>query len=121
MRRCRVVLVDQHHVFLTVLQRFMSSSAEIEVVGITTSSRKALALVAAHQPDVVVISVSMPDISGREVARRLVGKPMAPKVILTGLDEDPVYRIAALAAGAAGYVSKSELGQKIFPMIRALF
>jgi DNA-binding NarL/FixJ family response regulator len=120
-RRCRIVLVDHHPLFLAVLERFMASSPEIEVVGITTSSRRAVSLVALQQPDVAVISVTMPDISGTDISRLLAGKPRAPKIILTALDDDPVYRHAAQAAGASGYVSKLDLGMKLLPMIRSLF
>jgi DNA-binding NarL/FixJ family response regulator len=119
--RCRVVLADGHHLFLTVLERFMASSPEIDVVAVATTGRKALALVNLHRPDLVVISIAMPDISGRVIAKQLARKSLAPKVILTALDDDPVYRLAARAAGAAGYVAKSDLGPRIFPLIRSLF
>jgi DNA-binding NarL/FixJ family response regulator len=119
-RRYRVILVDDHQLFLMVLHRFLSSTEGIDIVASASSSRKALTLVELHKPDLMVMSIAMRDIPGTEVARRFSGRPIAPKIILTGFHDDPLYRSAAHAAGAAGYLPKSELCDRIVPMIHSV-
>jgi DNA-binding NarL/FixJ family response regulator len=75
----------------------------------------------ALRPDLVLMDLAMPGMGGLEATRRLKAEPDAPRVIMLSLHEHPMYRTAALDAGANGFVPKSKLGTALLPMIHSLF
>src|SRR4051812_18243858 len=104
--RLRVVLTDDHPAFLTGLQVLLESSPEIEVVGTAGTGARAVQLAEETTPDVVVVDLNMPEMSGVEATRRIVrAVPGVAVLVLTMLeDDDSVF--AAIRAGAHGYVLK---------------
>ncbi len=101
-----VLLVDDHALVRYGMQRILELAGDIEVVGVATSGAEALELDAALAADVVLMDVSMPDLSGIETTRRLrLARPSAVVVMLTA-SADRSDIIAALDAGAAGYLVK---------------
>jgi DNA-binding NarL/FixJ family response regulator len=119
--RIRTLLVDDHAAFLDELAQLLAETHETDVVGRTTSGEEALEQGLAMQPDLVLMDLAMPGMGGLEATRRLKAKPGAPRVIMLSLHEHPMYRQAALDAGADGFVPKSKLGTALLPMIHSLF
>ena len=119
--RVRTFMVDDHAVFLDELAHLLAESHETDVVGRTVSGEDALEQIAVLRPDLILMDLAMPGMGGLEATRRLKAKPDAPRVIMLSLHEHPMYRMAALDAGASGFVSKSKLGTALLPMIRSLF
>jgi len=120
-RRIRTLMVDDHATFLDELARLLAEKREIDVVGRTASGEDALEQTNALRPDLVLIDLAMPGMGGLEATRRLKADPAAPRVIMLSLHEHPMYRMAALDAGASGFVQKSKLGTTLLPMIHSLF
>ena len=117
----RVLLVDDSHDFLESAARFLSAYPCLEIVGWTLSGRDAQELVARLQPDLVLMDLSMPGMNGLEATRQIKALPGAPCVVILTLYDNREYREAAEAAGADGFVTKSELGTQLLPLIRTLF
>ncbi len=117
----RILLVDDHAEFMSALARFLSSDAQIKVVGQANSGAEALQRVAEVSPDLVVVDLSMPDMNGLEVTRQLKRLPNAPRVIILTIYDLPQYRVAAGSAGADGFVSKAGFGTQLSSSIWALF
>jgi DNA-binding NarL/FixJ family response regulator len=115
------LLVDDHAQFVDSLAQFLAVDARLEVVGRTGSGAAALERVAELSPDLVLIDLSMPDMDGLETTRRLKRLSNAPRVIILTLHDQSPYRAAARLAGADGFVSKSEFGTKLLPVIFGLF
>lgn len=112
-----VVLADDHTVVRKGIREFLEEDGEIVVVAEATNGTEALAAVASHQPDVAVLDIQMPELSGIDVTRRIKAEHPAVRVlILTAYDDDP-YIFALLQAGADGYIlktaSSSELVQAV--------
>jgi DNA-binding NarL/FixJ family response regulator len=84
------------------------------------SGSQAIALVGLHRPDLVLMNLVLPDVSGLEVTRRLAAAPWAPRIVLMSLDDEPEYRRAVRAAGADGLVLKQDVGTELLPLIRSL-
>lgn len=103
----RVVLADDHNVVRKGIREFLCEEPDIDVVGEARNGLEAVDLALALLPDVVVMDIAMPELSGVEATRQI--RAQAPQVrvlVLTAYDDDP-YIYALLDAGAAGYVLKT--------------
>jgi DNA-binding NarL/FixJ family response regulator len=102
----RVVVVDDHQLFREGVRALLDSLDGIEVIGEAASGSEALALAERSLPDVVLMDVQMPDMTGLEATRRLLAAhPSVGVVIVTMFDDDETV-FAAMRAGARGYVLK---------------
>ncbi len=112
----RAVIADDHPVALAGLEEILRR-AGIAVVGRACTGREALRLVQKLRPDVAVVDVALPELSGLEVARRSreLGVPV---VLISMYDEEMLMREAA-AVGAAAFVSKMALPQEIVDVVRS--
>ncbi len=116
----RTVLADDHRVVRQGIRTFLEEAGDIEVVAEAADGEEALAMVAAHRPDVLVLDVRMPRLSGVEVTRQVAARHPAVRVlILTAYDDDP-YVLALLKAGAAGYILKTADSAELVHAVRTV-
>lgn len=102
----RVLLCDDHAVVLQGLGRLLEAEDGIDVVGTAADGTEAVAAVAALEPDVVVMDLSMPNVDGVEATRRIAERhPRVRVLVLTSFAEGERVA-AAIEAGAAGYALK---------------
>lgn len=73
---------------------------------------------AAHDPDVTVIDINLPDISGFELARRLLIRDPDARIVMFSMNDDPMFAAQAIECGAKGYVSKSDDPETFLSAIR---
>jgi DNA-binding NarL/FixJ family response regulator len=116
----RVLVVDDHPMFRRGLAGLLESLPDVELAGLAGSGEEALELAGADRPDVVLMDLNLPTISGVEATRRLGGLPEPPAVLaLTMLDDDATV-VAAMRAGARGYVLKGASGEEIAAAVRTV-
>ena len=118
MRPISILLVDDNPSFLRIATRFLQEHDDVVVVGTGGGGEEALALAQDLQPDIVLIDLAMPGLTGLATIPLL--RVMLPKVgiiALTVLDTNG-YRQAALAAGADDFVAKASLDTDLLPAIR---
>ena len=113
-------LVDDSPSFLQSAARFLAADERIEVVGVALSGQDALEQVAKLKPDLVLMDLNMPGMNGLEATRRLKAEPDPPRVVILTLNDTEEYRQAATEAQADGFVAKSDLGQKLLPLLESL-
>lgn len=107
MNRPRVLLADDHQ---AILDRVSDQLAgEFEVVGTVLDGQAAFDATLVLKPDVVVLDISMPRMSGLEVAKRLSDLPHPPRIVFLTVHEDQDFRNAAHGVGSSGYVLKCNL------------
>jgi two-component system response regulator AlgR len=116
----RILVVDDNPTFLAAVVSLLPTIEGIEVVGTAGSGREALERMAVLEPDLVLMDLAMPGMNGLEAARHLAALPRRPRVVLMTAHEDKAYRVAALKAGADGFLHKSELEDQLMPLIRTL-
>ena len=126
MKRIRLLLVDDQSLFREALRTLLSLQPDFEIVAEAGDGEQAIAAVAQHRPEVVLMDLRMPAMGGVEATRRILGGAgagpgagAAPRVIvLTTFDEDTEV-FEALRAGAVGYLLKASNAEKLCGAIRA--
>jgi DNA-binding NarL/FixJ family response regulator len=102
----RVLAADDHPLALAGLQQLLGTLDDVALVGVAASGDEAVRLAAEHQPDVVLMDLEMPGKDGIEATRELLaGRPETAVVVLTSFS-DRERILAALDAGAVGYLLK---------------
>ncbi len=115
----RVLLADDHGVVRRGIREFLEEAGDIQVVSEAENGLQAVDLAKESRPDVVVLDIQMPGCNGIEAAQkiRLAMGSAVGVLILTAFDDDP-YVLAALEAGANGYVMKSADADDIVQAVR---
>ena len=109
MRPIRLGVVDDHALFRAGLISLLNEIAEFQVVGEAGDGRSALEMVQRSQPEVLLLDVNMPGMSGVEVVRELRNLPEAgqPRILMLTISKSEEDLMGAIAAGADGYLLKS--------------
>jgi two-component system response regulator NreC len=114
----RLLLIDDHAVVRSGLRMLLDSESDIEIVGEGGTAREALESVARLTPDLVLMDIGLPDMSGIEVTQKIkTGWPQVAVVALT-IHEDEEYFFKMLQAGASGYVPKRAAPEELLTAIR---
>ncbi|HET8672569.1 MAG TPA: response regulator transcription factor [Thermoleophilaceae bacterium] len=118
--RIRVYLADDHPMFLRGIVQEVKLRPELELVGQATDGRQALADIQSLQPDVALIDMRIPGLTGLEVLAAAKRDALETRVVFLSahLDGDLVYR--AIASGAAGYLSKEADRDEILDAVTAV-
>lgn len=103
----RVMLVDDHAIVRSGFRRLLEQEPGVQVVAEAASGEQAYALYVEHGPDVVVLDLSMPGMSGFETLRRIVAREPAARILVFSMHEDAALAERAMRLGARGYVTKS--------------
>jgi NarL family two-component system response regulator LiaR len=115
----RVVVADDHKVVRAGIRELLSDEPDITVVGEARDGREAVELALAQRPDVVVMDINMPELSGVEATRQIrAAAPQVRVLVLTAYQDDP-YIYGLLDAGASGYILKTAEGGDIVRAVRA--
>jgi two-component system response regulator NreC len=115
----RLLLVDDHAVVRTGLRMLLESESDLQIVGEAGSAAEALQAVERLQPDVVLLDIGLPDLSGIEVARQVKQRSPAAAVVALTIHEDEEYFFKMLDAGASGYVPKRAAPEELIQAIQA--
>ncbi|MFO7539915.1 MAG: response regulator transcription factor [Chloroflexota bacterium] len=120
MDKIRLLLVDDHQIVRAGLRMLFQAEADMEIVGEVGSGHSALAATAELKPDVVIMDVAMPGMSGIEATRRIKEANPETAVIALTMHEDEQYFFEMLAAGASGYVPKRAAPDDLVSAIRTV-
>ena len=118
--KIRVVLVDDHAVIRGGLQQLLGGTADIEVVGTAANGREALEVVRRIRPDVVLMDLQMPEVDGVVATRMIMSENLGVDVLVLTSFSDSERILAALDAGAVGYLLKDADPDDVLQGIRAV-
>ena len=118
--RIKVLIVDDHPLFRSGLRQMLASDARLELAGEAGDGEAALKFILEKSPDVAVLDVNLPKLTGLEVARQLQGKKISTRLIILTMhkEEDMINR--ALDAGVNGYVLKENAVEDILEAVIAV-
>jgi DNA-binding NarL/FixJ family response regulator len=107
MTRVRVLLADDHQLVRGGLRALLEALPDVEVVGDTGDGREAVELVAQRRPDIVLMDIAMPGLSGLEATARIQTTSPDTRVVIVSMHAGAEFVAEALHAGASGYLLKS--------------
>lgn len=102
----RVLIVDDHPIVASGCRTVLADEPEIVVLEAADAESGERAFV-AERPDVSIIDINLPTVSGFELARRILAQDSAARIIMFSMNDDPVFVARAIEIGAKGYVSKT--------------
>jgi two-component system, NarL family, response regulator NreC len=115
----RVLLADDHGIVRRGLKSLLEEEG-LSVVAEASDGLEAVRLTEEHQPDLLILDIGMPRLSGIEVAARAQKLSRPPGVIILSMHADESYIIRSLAAGARAYLLKDATDQDLIPAVRAV-
>lgn len=118
--RIRVLLADDHTLFRQGIRALLASIPDIELVGEVATGDEAVARAAALQPDVILMDVKMPGLNGIEATRLIVRENRRSGIVVLTMLEDDDSVVAAMRAGARGYVVKGADETELLRVVRAV-
>ena len=116
----RVLLADDHGIVRSGLRMLLERQGGIAVVAEAADGAEAVERVLAERPDVAVLDVSMPRLTGLQAAREIAAQAPGVRVLILSMHDDDRYLYEALEAGAAGYVLKREADTDLIGAVRAV-
>ena len=114
----KVLLVDDHAVVRMGFKMLLESAEDIKVIAEAESGEQGVKFYVEHQPDVVVMDITMPGIGGLEAIDRIMAKDNSAKILVLSAHEDSVHPKRVLNAGAMGYLTKRSAAEELIKAIR---
>jgi two-component system response regulator NreC len=121
MSKIRVLIADDHGIVRAGLRSLLEAQADMEVVGEASTGREAVDAACTLQPDVVLMDIGMPGMSGLEATRELRKRAPSIRVLALTIQESEEYFFAMLKAGASGYILKEAEPQELLSALRAVY
>lgn len=118
--RIRVLLADDHAVLRAGLKALLNAEADIEVVGEAADGSEAVDRARALRPDVIVMDIQMPRMSGLDATKALRAEGSAAKILILTMHAESQYLLPLLEAGGGGYVLKSGADTELIEAIRTV-
>jgi two-component system, NarL family, invasion response regulator UvrY len=102
----RVLIVDDHPIVASGCRALFADDTDIVILE-ASDAESGEQVFAAEEPDVCVLDINLPTVSGFELARRILARASLARIIMFSMNDDPVFAARAIEIGAKGYVSKS--------------
>lgn len=118
--RIRVLLVDDHAVVRAGYRLLLQNSSDVDIVAETDSGESACRLYADLYPDVVIMDLSLPGMSGLEAIRRIIYRDPRARILVFSMHDDMIFVDQAVNAGASGYITKSSAPEVLIDAIKEI-
>jgi len=115
-----IILADDHQIVRVGIRRLIETRSDFEVIGEVGNGEDAVRMITERQPDIALMDINMPKVSGIEATRRLERQGVATRVLVLSMHEDRSYVEEVLSAGAAGYVVKNSSPEDLLSAIDAV-
>ncbi|MBV9530650.1 MAG: response regulator transcription factor, partial [Bradyrhizobium sp.] len=102
----RVLIVDDHPIVASGCRAVLADEGELVLLE-ASDAESGERVFGCEHPDVCVIDINLPTVSGFELARRILARDASARIIMFSMNDDPIFAARAIEAGAKGYVSKS--------------
>lgn len=115
----RILLADDHALVRTGIRRILESQPDLTVVAEAADGAEAVQLARTHQPDLAVLDVSMPTMTGLQAALEISRRAPSVRTLMLSMHDNEQYFFSALQAGACGYVLKSAADEDLVAACRS--
>ncbi|MEI7595383.1 MAG: response regulator transcription factor [Bacteroidota bacterium] len=120
MSEIKVLVVDDHDMVLLGVKTLLSSRDDIKIVGVAKNGEDAILKIAELKPDVVILDIDLPDMSGLEVAKRLIASSPLVKILFHTAFMDEKHIVEGFETGAMGYVPKNFQPEEFIDAIKTV-
>src|ERR1051326_776250 len=120
MKKIKILIADDHSLVRTGLRQLLEGSDEFSVVGEAASGEEAVLQVAKLKPDIAILDISMPGMSGIEATRTIGRQSPGTRVLILTIHESEEYVYQMVRAGASGYVLKDAGKEELFMAVQAV-
>lgn len=120
MAKIRIILADDHAILRTGLKLLLNNEPDFAVVGEAADGEQLLRLLESERAHVVILDLSMPVMGGLECIREIKSQDLTVKILVLTMHETDEYLLAAMQAGAMGYVEKNAVDTELFEAVRAV-
>ncbi len=121
MKKIKVLLVDDHDIVIMGIKSLLSRYRDIEIVSVATDGEEALSMTEKYKPNIVLLDINLPKVSGIEVTKHIVKNFPAIKVILHTSYDDGDHIVRGFEAGASGYLPKAFKTEQMIEAIRKVY
>jgi DNA-binding NarL/FixJ family response regulator len=120
MHPARIFIVDDHPLVRSGFHRLIAAEPGLSVCCEAGSLAEALEQLGAHEPDLAIVDVSLPDGSGLELIKRMRGRTPHMRVLVASMHDEDLLAERALRAGAMGYINKQEAAEQVIGAIQQI-
>jgi DNA-binding NarL/FixJ family response regulator len=113
MYKSKILIADDHSMIRDGVKTLLSKNKDLEVAGEASSGHDAVEKYFELKPDLLILDISMPDMSGMEVAQRILGERPDAKIIILSMYDDEDYISRCMEHGVKGYVVKNETSEEL--------
>jgi DNA-binding NarL/FixJ family response regulator len=116
--KIKLIIADDHHIFRKGILSIVSEDENIEITGEASNGEEALKLIEDKQPDIAILDIDMPHLSGLDVARKIKEKKLSTKIVILTIHKDKEYFDEALELDIKAYVLKESIANDLLDCIR---
>lgn len=116
----KILLADDHHIIRQGIRALLEAQKDFEIVAEADDGRTAVKMVRHHNPDVIIMDVSMPELNGIDATRQILRETDKAKVIALSMYSDKRFIKGMLEAGASGYLLKNCVAAELISAIRSV-
>src|SRR3989337_4074065 len=117
----RIIIVDDHPIFREGLKKIISESHDIVISDEVSTGMELLVRVKKNSYDIIILDISLPDMSGLEILGNLQNEKKRPPVLIISMHPEEQYAVRALKTGASGYLTKGSIPDELMTAIRRVF
>ena len=116
-----IVLVDDHHLVRDGLKALIADEKNIQITGEASSGKELYEILQKHIPDIIVLDISLPDISGIEITKKLTETYPEINILILSMYTNEDFIMNAFKAGAKGYLPKNAKREELLEAIRTIY
>ncbi len=117
----KIVLADDHHIVRKGLQALLTCEPDFQIIGEAADGLRVMEIVEGLKPDILVLDLMMPEMSGLEVTKQLTKKCPQTAIIILSMHSNEAYIYESIRSGAKGYVLKDNTAEELITAIREVY
>jgi len=121
MTKIKIILADDHRIFRDGIKSLLSDNDFINIIGEASSGNELLDMLKTHKPDVVIVDITMPGLSGIEVSKQISSLYPEIKIMILSMHTDEDFVINSIKAGAHGYLPKDTSKEELLEAIKIIY
>jgi DNA-binding NarL/FixJ family response regulator len=116
--KLKLIIADDHHIFRKGILSIVSEDEGIEIIGEAANGDDALRLIEENKPDIAILDIDMPGLSGLDVARKVKSQKLSTKIVILTIHKDKEYFDEALELDIKAYVLKESIANDLIDCIK---